>query len=66
MVTDSGKTGLHEACQGGHVEVVELILDYIGDVDVADKAGQTAVHVAALNGEVLCLQALCDRGISRS
>lgn len=30
-------TALHLACQGGHVDVVKLLLDSHADIDAADK-----------------------------
>ena len=59
----SGKTPLHEACQGGHWEVLELLLDYTQELDVQDRDGQSAAHIAASNGEVKCLQILSDKGV---
>lgn len=58
----SGKTPLHEACQGGHSDVLELLLGYTREVDTQDSDGQSPAHVAAYNGELHCLQLLNDKG----
>lgn len=42
--------------------MVELLVDYTDQLDMVDRDGLTAAHVAALNGEVRCLQTLYDKG----
>lgn len=42
--------------------MVELLVEYTDQLDMADRDGLTAAHVAALNGEVRCLQTLYDKG----
>ena len=54
---------MHEACQGGHVGVLGLLLDYTRDVDVQDKEGLSPMHVAATNGELKCFEVLHERGM---
>ena len=61
-MSHAGRTPLHEACQGGHIQVMQLLMDYSRELDVPDRDGQTAAHLAAYNGEVKCLQSLADRG----
>ena len=61
-MSHAGRTPLHEACQGGHLQVMQLLMDYSRELDVQDRDGQTAAHLAAYNGEVKCLQSLADRG----
>lgn len=58
-----GRAALHEACQGGHDKVVELLLDFSAGYDLADNEGQTAAHMAAFQGELKCLELLADKGI---
>ena len=62
-VNNFGCTALHEACQGGHDDVVELLLNASANYDLADNEGQTAAHMAAFQGELKCLQSLADKGI---
>jgi len=59
-----GSTCLHAASLGGHVHVLDQLVERVNDVDIVDDRGQTAAHVAALNGEVECLKTLYDRGSS--
>ena len=61
-VNNFGRTALHEACQGGHDDVVELLLNASANYDLADSEGQTAAHMAAFQGEIKCLQSLTDKG----
>ena len=56
------RTPLHEACTGGHTNVVKQLLEHITDVDVVDSNGQTAAHLAAYHGEGDCLRALISKG----
>lgn len=57
-----GRTPLHEACQGGYVEVLQVLLDFTRNTDAPDAEGQTPTHLAAVHGEVTCLEVLADRG----
>lgn len=63
LANEIGRTCLHQACLSGHFQVVELLVDYTDQLDLADRDGFTAAHVAALNGELKCLQALYDKGM---
>ena len=63
QVSHVGRTPLHEACQGGHVDVLCLILDYTRSIiNAGDQEGQSPAHMAAFHGEVDCLEVLTDRG----
>ena len=53
---------LHEACIGGHLETVQLLIDVMSDINIQDKDGQTAAHLAAFNGEVECMKVLIQYG----
>lgn len=57
-----GVTGLHVAAQGGHLEMVNLLLGEGVDVSIKDDAGRTplALAIAGNHGEVA--QALVARG----
>ncbi|CAD5125794.1 unnamed protein product [Dimorphilus gyrociliatus] len=57
------QTPLHEACQGGHLRVLELLLDHTKDcVNIKDKWERTPVHTSAFHGELECLRLLKDKG----
>lgn len=56
------RTPLHEACTGGHIHVVQQLLQHITDIDFVDSSGQTAAHLAAYHGEGECLRALISSG----
>ena len=56
------RTPLHEACTGGHTQVVEKLLQHMTDIDIADSNGQTAAHLAAYHGESQCLKVLLSSG----
>ena len=58
----SGRIPLHEACIGGHSDVVCILLDHMTSVDIADRNKQTAAHHAAYNGEGKCLKMLAAKG----
>jgi len=63
-VDDSGADGrsvLVAAAFGGHRSVVDVLLDRGADVHVAD-AGYTALHAAALRGELETVRALLAHG----
>lgn len=47
---EDGMTGLHWACDRGHEEVAELLLQRGALVNARDDAGQTAMHYAASCG----------------
>ncbi len=58
----AGRTALHEASQGGHSKVLQLLLEHVDCIDIPDKDGQTPAHIAAFNGELECLKLLLDKG----
>ena len=56
------RTPLHDACIGGHLDCVSLLLDVMENIEVPDKNGQTAAHLAAFNGEAGALSLLLEHG----
>jgi ankyrin repeat protein len=60
----AGRTPLHDACLGGHSEVLQLIVDAIPnhDCNVFDKEHQSPVHLAAYHGELKCMEVLAKAG----
>lgn len=61
-VSSSARTPLHDACQGGHLQCVELLADFDVDLDCQDREGMAPIHVAAFQGELACLKALAEKG----
>lgn len=57
-----GRTMLHEACVGGHNEVLKLLLIHVTDMDATNSLGQTACHTAAYHGELGCMKVLEEAG----
>jgi ankyrin repeat protein len=56
---------LMEAARYGHVEVVELLLDYGADTEAMDDLNQTALEVAAEYGQREVASRLIDGGAKR-
>ncbi|GFS01598.1 ankyrin-3 [Elysia marginata] len=57
------RTPLHDACIGGHLDCVALLLDVMENVEAPDKNGQTAAHLAAFNGEAGALSLLLEHAL---
>ena len=57
-----GFTALNQAAYLGHKPVVELLLRFGAQVDCIDGYGGTPLVVAALNGELECVQVLSKGG----
>ncbi|KAF0698824.1 Aste57867_10573 [Aphanomyces stellatus] len=55
-----GKTALMYASAGGHKEVVELLLEYLAEVDHVDHGGKTALMMAAEIGSEEVVQVLIE------
>ncbi len=45
-----GRTALHAAAAGGHAEVARRLVEAGADVDAADEAGRTPLHLVASTG----------------
>ena len=58
----TGRIPLHEACIGGHSDVVALLLDHMTTLEIADKNKHTAAHHSAYNGEGKCIKLLAAKG----
>jgi len=42
--TDRGNTPIHWACAGGHLDAIELLLEYGADINSQNKHGRTPLH----------------------
>jgi hypothetical protein len=60
--TDAGQTPLHWAVLGGHLLVVELLLDGGSDACAVDNRGLTTLHMAANKGFDQILRRLLEHG----
>ena len=56
------KSTLHQAAEGGHLSVVELLVKKGCNVDAADKDGKTALHKAAEKGHFGVVDLLVKKG----
>lgn len=59
---DSWNRGaLHLACEQGHKNMAQLMIDLKTNLDIQDKDGRTAVHYAALKGHVALVDLLASK-----
>ncbi|XP_013779366.1 E3 ubiquitin-protein ligase MIB1-like, partial [Limulus polyphemus] len=55
-------TALQGASQNGHIEVIKLLLRYNADVEIEDKDGDRAIHLAAFGDEPGVVDVLARAG----
>ena len=60
---DKGRSALHGAASGGHLDVVNLLLQYSAYVNIRDNEGQTALYPAATLDYIEIIEALLNAGI---
>merc|ERR1711988_161315 len=60
----SGMTPLLWAAQGGHWECIQKLCENYSDLDVCDKNGQTALHIACREGHFDLARVLLEHGCS--
>ncbi len=58
----AGKTPLHGAAEGGHIEIVKVLVAHGAKINAIDKVGLTPLHFAAENGHKEVVSVLCARG----
>jgi len=56
------RTGLMVACEQGHIEIVNFLIENEADIEAVDFRGTTALIFAVLGGHVPCVRALVDAG----
>ena len=61
-VNKPGWTPLHYAATGGHMEIVQLLLDHDAYIDAESPNGTTPLMMAARYGNVATAQLLLDAG----
>ncbi|RDW64353.1 uncharacterized protein DSM5745_09764 [Aspergillus mulundensis] len=59
---DMGATGLHLACQYGHLTVAQKLLDGGSDLDAKDRYGETALTRASASGHLEIVELLLGQG----
>lgn len=47
----AGHTALQAGSQNGHLDVIQMLLNYNADIEIEDKDGDRAVHHAAFGDE---------------
>eukprot|EP00106_Octopus_bimaculoides_P009239 XP_014776681.1 PREDICTED: death-associated protein kinase 1-like isoform X1 [Octopus bimaculoides] len=63
LVDKNGSTPLHLACNRHHVQIALLLIHKGCDLDTTDlETGENALHIAARNGLVPVVQAMCAYG----
>lgn len=55
-----GETALMKAAQAGHMDSVEILIQYNANVDYRDKAGDTALMKAAMHNRLEVAEVLLD------
>ncbi|KAF2729239.1 ankyrin repeat protein, partial [Polyplosphaeria fusca] len=59
---DTGRTALHQAAMGGHLETIKLLLDKGADKTIVDSDQSTVLHEAAKGNKTEVVTELLDRG----
>lgn len=59
----NGRMPLHCAVMGGHTESLTKLHE---DINAADKAGRTSLHMAVLNDKPDVIQKLCDLSVDKN
>lgn len=62
MALQRGYSPLHHAAARGHLEALQLLLDFGWGVDTRNDALETALHLASYGGHARVVECLLDRG----
>ena len=63
---ENGYTPLHEAAQGGHIDICKLILDKITVKNPSDENGYTPLHETAQGGHIDVCKLILDKITNKS
>ena len=67
VINDVGSTGFHDACFGGPVETVELIIknsvEYNIDLNVKNDDGSTGFHQACSSGHAEAVELIIKKSV---
>jgi ankyrin repeat protein len=58
----TSRCSIHLACEGGHLETVQVLLDCGCGIDIPDQIGNTPLLYAIANDRIEVARALIDRG----
>jgi hypothetical protein len=58
----AGRIALFEACDKGHTECAQLLINHKADLNAKDRFGNSALHVAAMYGRLSCVKLLVQNG----
>ncbi|KAH9488094.1 Transient receptor putative cation channel sub A member 1 [Bulinus truncatus] len=59
---NQGQTALHLASHKGHLQVVEVLVEFHPDLDIVDNQGNTAVHLAVMSCKPEIIDVLLKSG----
>lgn len=62
----SGRPPMHHAADGGHVDILELLVESGANVDEKDKHGMTPLLSAIFEGHKDCVEYLLSKGASKT
>lgn len=60
---ETGRTPLHWACRGVHLEIVEYLIENGADVNARDNNNITPLHSLAFRGQTDCIELLIKNGV---
>ena len=56
---------LHEACQHGHLQIAQFLVQKGADIEERDYQEKTPLHYASLNGDVKIINYLVEKGANK-
>jgi len=65
ITTPTGETALHQACMGGHLDVIMLLIYTKHDIFAKNLNGNTMLHFAAMTGNIHIINFLLEAGADK-